>query len=114
MVGPTGIGILYGKRDLLEAMPPWMGGGDMIARVTLDGSTWNDLPYKFEAGTPNIAGAVGLGFAVDYLHEMGMEKIHAFEQVMTTYLLERLAEVPGLTVYGPSAAQKGAVAAFSM
>ncbi len=114
MVGPTGIGVLYGKRDLLEAMPPWMGGGDMIARVTLDGSTWNDLPYKFEAGTPNIAGAIGLGVAVDYLNEMGMGKIHEYEQVMTRYLLERLSEVPDLTVYGPAADQKGAVAAFAM
>lgn len=114
MVGPTGIGILYGKRDLLEAMPPWMGGGDMIARVTLEGSTWNDLPYKFEAGTPNIAGAIGLGVAVDYLDEIGMDKIHAHEQAMTAYALESLAAVPGLTVYGPTAAHKGAVAAFSM
>jgi len=113
MVGPTGIGILYGKRHLLEAMPPWMGGGDMISRVRLDGSTWNDLPYKFEAGTPIIAGAIGLGFAVDYLSSLGMESIHAYEQQLTAYALDRLAEVPGLTVYGPDASQKGAVAAFS-
>ncbi|MBN8593766.1 MAG: cysteine desulfurase [Anaerolineae bacterium] len=113
MVGPTGIGILYGKRHLLEAMPPWMGGGDMISRVRLDGSTWNDLPYKFEAGTPIIAGAIGLGFAVDYLSSLGMEAVHAYEQQLTAYALDRLAEVPGLTVYGPDASQKGAVAAFS-
>jgi cysteine desulfurase/selenocysteine lyase len=112
MVGPTGIGVLYGKRALLEAMPPWMGGGDMISRVTLDGSTWNDLPYKFEAGTPSIAEAIGLGYAVDYLTEVGMDKIHAHEHALTEYALERLAEVPGLTVYGPDASQKGAVAAF--
>jgi cysteine desulfurase / selenocysteine lyase len=112
MVGPTGIGVLYGKRELLEAMPPWMGGGDMISRVTLEGSTWNDLPYKFEAGTPAIAEAIGLGYAVDYLTELGMEKIHAHEQAMTEYALERLAEVPGITLYGPEASQKGAVAAF--
>ena len=113
MVGPTGIGVLYGKRHLLEAMPPWMGGGDMISRVQLEGSTWNDLPYKFEAGTPAIAQAIGLGYAVDYLSEVGMDKIHAHEQAMTEYALERLAEVPELTVYGPSdASQKGAVAAF--
>ncbi len=73
MCGPTGIGILYGKRELLEAMPPFMGGGDMILRVRLDGSTWNELPWKFEAGTPAIAEAVGLGAAVDYLSAMGME-----------------------------------------
>jgi len=113
MVGPTGIGILYGKRHLLEAMPPWMGGGDMISRVRLDGSTWNDLPYKFEAGTPIIAGAIGLGFAVGYLSSLGMEAVHAYEQQLTAYALDRLAEVPGLTVYGPDASQKGAVAAFS-
>lgn len=113
MVGPTGIGILYGKRHLLEAMPPWMGGGDMISRVRLDGSTWNDLPYKFEAGTPIIAGAIGLGFAVDYLSSLGMEAVHTYEQQLTAYALDRLAEVPGLTVYGPDASQKGAVAAFS-
>jgi cysteine desulfurase/selenocysteine lyase len=112
MLGPTGIGVLYGKRDLLEAMPPWMGGGDMIARVTLDGSTWNDLPYKFEAGTPIIAGAIGLGYAVDYLRELGMERIHTHEQILTAYALERLAEVPEVTVYGPDASRKGAVAAF--
>lgn len=114
MIGPTGIGILYGKRNLLEAMPPWMGGGDMISRVSLDGSTWNDLPYKFEAGTPSIAEAIGLGAAVDYLSALGMDKIHAHEQIMTQYALDRLAEVPGLTVYGPPANQKGAVAAFSL
>jgi cysteine desulfurase/selenocysteine lyase len=113
MVGPTGIGILYGKRHLLEAMPPWMGGGDMISRVRLDGSTWNDLPYKFEAGTPIIAGAIGLGYAVDYLSNLGMGAIHAYEQHLTAYALDRLAEVPGLKLYGPYAAQKGAVAAFS-
>lgn len=114
MVGPTGIGILYGKRDLLDAMPPWMGGGDMISTVTLDGSTWNDLPYKFEAGTPIIAGAIGLGYAVDYLSSIGMEKIHQHEQIMTAYALERLVEVPGVTVFGPEAEQKGAVAAFKV
>jgi cysteine desulfurase / selenocysteine lyase len=114
MLGPTGSGVLYGKRDLLEAMPPWMGGGDMISRVTLDGSTWNDLPYKFEAGTPAIAEAIGLGAAVDYLSEMGMEKIHAHEQAITSYALDRLSEVPGVTLYGPTdSAHKGAVATFT-
>jgi cysteine desulfurase/selenocysteine lyase len=114
MAGPTGIGILYGKRDILEAMPPYQGGGDMIATVTLEGSTWNELPYKFEAGTPSIAEAIGLGAAVDYLSSIGMEKIHQHEQMMTAYALERLAEVSGLTVYGPKAEQKGAVAAFTL
>lgn len=114
MVGPTGIGILYGKRQHLEAMPPWQGGGDMISRVSLSGSTWNDLPYKFEAGTPIIAGAIGLGYAVDYLNSLGMEQVHAHEQMLTEYALDRLVEVPGLTLYGPDADQKGAVAAFSL
>ncbi len=113
MVGPTGAGVLYGKRNVLEVMPPWMGGGDMIARVTLEGSTWNDLPYKFEAGTPAIAPVVGLGCAVDYLMNIGLDKIHAYEQIITQYALDRLAEVPGLTVYGPKASQKGAVTAFT-
>lgn len=112
MTGPTGVGVLYGKRALLEAMPPWMGGGDMISSVRLEGSTWNDLPYKFEAGTPAIAEVIGLGYAVDYLIELGMDKIHAHEQAITEYALERLAEVPSLTVFGPDASKKGAVAAF--
>lgn len=101
MLAPTGIGVLYGRRDLLEAMPPWMGGGDMISTVTLDGSTWNELPYKFEAGTPAIAQAIGLGYAVDYLEAVGMDAVHAHEQALTAYALDRLSEVTGLTVYGP-------------
>lgn len=113
MIGPTGIGILYGKRDLLEAMPPWMGGGDMIAQVTLNGSTWNELPYKFEAGTPIIAGAIGLGYAVDYLTALGMENIHEHEKIMTRYAVERLVEIPGVTLYGPQDIdRRGAVTAF--
>ena len=115
MVGPTGIGILYGKRDLLEAMPAWKGGGDMISVVRLEGSTWNDLPYKFEAGTPIIAGGIGLGIAVDYLSALGMANVHAHEKAITEYALERLAEVPGLTLLGPEdASKKGAVAAFTL
>lgn len=112
MLGPTGIGVLYGKRDILEDMPPWMGGGDMIAQVTLEGSTWNDLPYKFEAGTPSIAQAIGLGYAVDYLSEVGMADIHTHERAITAYALDWLSEVPGVTVYGPSADKRGAVVAF--
>lgn len=114
MAGPTGIGILWGKRGVLEAMPPWQGGGDMISQVTFEGSTWNELPYKFEAGTPSIAEAIGLGAAVDYLSQLGMENVHRHEKVITEYALERLSEVPGLTLYGPSASQKGAVAAFTI
>jgi len=114
MCGPTGIGILYGKRELLEAMPPFMGGGDMILRVRLEESTWNELPWKFEAGTPAIAEAVGLGAAVDYLSGIGMEEIHAYEQYITGYALEALSDVPGITILGPSAAQKGGLAAFTL
>lgn len=114
MLGPTGSGILYGRRALLEAMPPWIGGGDMISRVRLEGSTWNDLPYKFEAGTPSIAEAIGLGYAVDYLSRIGMANIEAHEQVMIAYALERLAEVPGITLYGPEAEQRAGVATFTM
>ena len=115
MCGPTGIGILYGKRAQLEAMPPFMGGGDMIQRVTLAGSTWNELPWKFEAGTPSIAEGIGLGTAVDYLTAIGMDAIHAHEQFITHYALEALSEVPGLKVWGPPiASQKAGVAAFTL
>lgn len=114
MCGPTGIGVLYGKRELLEAMPPFMGGGDMIRRVHLTHSTWNELPWKFEAGTPSIAEAIGLGTAVTYLTAIGMEDIHRHEQFITNYALEALSEVPGLTLYGPPASQKGGVVAFTL
>jgi cysteine desulfurase/selenocysteine lyase len=114
MCGPTGIGILYGKRELLEEMPPFMGGGDMIRKVRLEGSTWNDLPWKFEAGTPSIAEGIGLGAAVDYLSDIGMDAIHAHEQFITGYALESLSEIEGLRLLGPPAAQKGGVAAFTL
>ena len=114
MLGPTGIGCLYGKRALLEAMPPYMGGGDMIRRVGLERSTWNDLPWKFEAGTPAVAEAIGLGAAVDYLSALGMEHVRAHEQAIAAYALERLASVPGLRVYGPPTGERGGVAAFSL
>lgn len=111
MLGPTGIGVIYGKRDLLEQMPPWMGGGDMIATVRLTGSTWNDLPYKFEAGTPAIAEAIGLGQAVDYLDELGMARIQTHVQILTDYALNKLSSLPDLTIYGPqdSAHRSGAI-----
>jgi len=114
MCGPTGIGVLYGRRSLLEAMPPFLGGGDMIRRVTLEGSSWNDLPWKFEAGTPSIAEAIGLGAAVDYLRSLGMEAIHEYEQFVVNYALEALSEVAGLTLLGPPASQRGGVAAFTL
>jgi cysteine desulfurase / selenocysteine lyase len=102
MLGPTGIGILYGKRAILQSMPPFMGGGDMILRVELEKSQWNDLPHKFEAGTPAIAEAIGFGAAVDYLSQVGMEKVHAHEKALTIYALDRLSEVTGLRVIGPA------------
>lgn len=114
MCGPTGIGILYGKRHLLEAMPPFMGGGDMIRRVRLEGSTWNDLPYKFEAGTPSVAEGIGLGAAVDYLTKVGMEQIHEHERQVTGYALEALSEIEGLTLLGPPAGQRGGAVAFTI
>ncbi len=115
MLGPTGIGVLYGRRELLEAMPPFMGGGDMIKRVELAASQWNDLPWKFEAGTPAIAEAIGFGAAVDYLEKIGMENVHAHEVAITGYALERLAEVPGVRVLGPAdPTHKGGVAAMVM
>jgi cysteine desulfurase/selenocysteine lyase len=101
-LGPTGIGVLHGRRDVLEAMPPFLAGGDMIAHVGFDSSTWNDLPWKFEAGTSAIAQGVGLGAAVDYLSAVGMDEVRAHERELTAYTLERLAEVPGLRVFGPS------------
>ena len=114
MCGPTGIGILYGKMELLEAMPPFLGGGDMIKEVKLRSYRPNSLPYKFEAGTPAIAEAVGLGAAVDYLSSLGMEAIAAHEHEITEYALDRLEEVPGVKVFGPGAQNKGGVAAFTL
>lgn len=113
MVGPTGIGILYGKRNLLEEMPPFQGGGDMIKTVHLREFVPNSLPHKFEAGTPAIAEAVGFGAAVDYLTSIGMDAIAAHEHGITEYALERLEEVPGVKLFGPSAQDKGGVAAFT-
>jgi cysteine desulfurase/selenocysteine lyase len=114
MCGPTGIGILFGKRRLLEEMPPFLGGGDMIRRVRLEGSTWNELPWKFEAGTPSIAEGIGFGAAIDYLTEIGMDQVYAYEQFISGYALEALSEVPGLTVIGPPVSQRGGVAAFTL
>ncbi len=114
MLGPTGIGVLYGKRDLLEAMPPFMSGGDMIRTVDLRESTWNELPWKFEAGTPAIAEAIGLGAAVDYLTAIGMENVLQHERELTAYALEQLQTVPELKLYGPDASQRGGVAAFTL
>ncbi len=112
MLGPTGIGVLYAKLNHLEAMPPFLGGGDMIKRVYLRSFRPNDVPHKFEAGTPAIAEAIGLGAAVDYLSCVGLPAIRAHEQEMTAYAIERLEEVPEVRLLGPSAEKKGGVVAF--
>jgi cysteine desulfurase/selenocysteine lyase len=114
MCGPTGIGVLWGRQALLEEMPPFLGGGDMIKRVYLREFKPNALPYKFEAGTPAIAEAIGFGAAVDYLSSVGREAIQAHEQEIIAYAIERLEEVPGVKVYGPPAEKKGGVAAFTL
>jgi cysteine desulfurase/selenocysteine lyase len=114
-LGPTGIGVLHGREQLLEQMQPFLTGGDMIASVDFQETTWNELPYKFEAGTPPISEAVGLGAAVEYLSALGMENVRAHEQALTAYMLERLAEVPGLRVVGPpSAERRGGLASFTI
>jgi cysteine desulfurase/selenocysteine lyase len=114
MLGPTGIGALYAKAKLLEAMPPFLGGGEMIKTVHLRSFSPNDIPHKFEAGTPAIAEAVGFGAAVGYLTGVGMDAVAAHEHEMITYVLERLEEIPGVRVLGPAAEKKGGVAAFTL
>jgi cysteine desulfurase/selenocysteine lyase len=114
MCGPTGVGVLYGKKQLLEEMPPFLGGGDMIKKVELRKFTPNSIPHKFEAGTPAIAEVIGLGAAVDYLEEVGLDKIAAQEHVIVDYAIERLSEVPGVSVYGPEAKDRGGVTAFNL
>ena len=109
MCGPTGIGGLWAREELLEAMPPFHGGGEMISKVFLDRATWAEIPYKFEAGTPDVSGAIGLGAAVDYLEGVGMAAIAAAEHELTAHALQRLAEVPGLRVYGQAPARGGAI-----
>ncbi len=114
MCGPTGIGALYGRLKLLESMPPFLGGGDMIKEVHLRSFRPNTLPHKFEAGTPAIAEAVGFGAAVDYLTRIGMENVATHEHEITEYALERLEEIPGVKLFGPAAQNKGGVAAFTL
>jgi cysteine desulfurase/selenocysteine lyase len=114
-LGPTGIGVLHGRLEILEAMEPFLTGGDMIASVDFGSATWNELPYKFEAGTPPIAEAAGLGAAVDYLSKLGMKRVRAHEQALTAYMLERLEQVPGLRVVGPPEAERrGGLASFTI
>lgn len=114
MLGPSGIGVLYGKKELLEEMVPFLHGGDMIKKVTLEGAEWNKLPWKFEAGTPAIVEGIGLGAAIDYLDNIGMENVERYEQEITQYALESLSEVMGLKLYGPAAQYKGGVTAFTL
>jgi cysteine desulfurase/selenocysteine lyase len=115
MLAPTGIGTLYGRQDLLESMEPLMGGGEMIKEVHLQDARWNDLPWKFEAGTPNIEGAIGLGAAVDYLSKLGMQNVREHEKDITRYALERLADVKGLALYGTREIDKrGAAISFNL
>ena len=115
MYGPTGIGVLYGKKELLEKLSPFLYGGDMIREVTFEESTWNDVPWKFEAGTPNIAGVIGLGLAIEYLEKIGMQNIQAYEEWLTQHALEQLQSVKGLVVYGPSLGkERGSVISFNI
>ncbi len=114
MLGPTGIGVLYGKKEQLEKMKPLVYGGDMISEVSFEDAKWNELPWKFEAGTPNMAGAVGLATAVDYLQEVGMENIHEHEKMLTAKAMKKLQQVDELIIYGPEAEKRGGLVAFSM
>jgi cysteine desulfurase/selenocysteine lyase len=114
-LGPMGVGVLAAREDLLDSMEPFLGGGEMIRDVEIDRFTWNTIPWRFEAGTPNVAEAVGLGAAVDYLTHIGMENIHRHEQALTGYALEGLATVPGLSVLGPlDASVRGGAISFEI
>ena len=115
MLGPTGIGVLHGRREVLERLEPAWGGGEMIKEVWIDRAQWNDLPWRFEPGTPPIAGAVGLHAAVEYLSKLGMAQVSAHEQALTALTMEALARIPGVTLYGPANPEmKGAVVAFNV
>jgi len=114
MCGPSGIGVLWGRQPILEAMSPFNLGGEMIRSVSLERTTWNELPHKFEAGTPPIAEAYGLGVAIDYLSSIGLEAIERHEHELTAYALERLMEVPGLTVVGPALERRGGIVSFTL
>ena len=107
--GPTGIGVLYGRKELLEQMPPYQGGGEMIRKVTFQGTTYNDLPYKFEAGTPDYVGSIALGVALDYVRGIGMEQIAAYESELCSYALKRLADIPGMRFIGNSPYRSGVI-----
>ena len=115
MLGPTGVGVLYARHELLESMDPFLGGGEMIRRVGLEESTWNDVPWKFEAGTPNIGDVCAFGAALDYLQELGMEQVRAHEVSLARQAMRRLSEVPGITIYGPQSDEaRGGVVSFNL
>ncbi len=114
MCGPTGIGVLYGRMALLEAMPPWHGGGEMILSVTMEGSTYKAPPQRFEAGTPDIAGVIGLGAAIDYLEAIGLENIQRHGHELANYAMQSMSEVPGIRILGPQNGHRGALAAFHL
>jgi cysteine desulfurase/selenocysteine lyase len=109
LYGPTGIGVLYGREELLAELPPWQGGGDMILKVSFEKTTFNALPYRFEAGTPNISGAIGLGAAIDYVESVGLERIRAWEQDLLEYATARIAAVPGARIIGTAPHKAGVV-----
>jgi cysteine desulfurase/selenocysteine lyase len=114
MCGPTGIGVLYGKEEVLESMSPYLYGGDMILKVTYEDSTWNELPWKFEAGTPNIAQGIGLAEAIDYLEDIGMERIQRHEESLAEYAYDRLTEHDDVEVYGPPGDDRGGLVSFNV
>ncbi len=114
MLGPTGIGVLYGRKELLDKMEPLTFGGDMISEVTFESASWNELPWKFEAGTPNIAGAAGFSAAIDYLKKIGMDNVREHELQLTRYAMKRLSGVEGLEIYGPSAEKRTGVVSFNI
>jgi len=114
MLAPMGIGALWGRRELLEEMDPFLGGGEMISNVWFDRATWNDIPWKFEAGTPNVGGAIAFGAAVEYLERLGMDAVASHEREITAYAMARLRDVPGVHLLGPQSGDRGGVVAFSM
>jgi cysteine desulfurase / selenocysteine lyase len=114
MLGPSGVGVLWGRKELLEAMEPFNTGGHMIRRVRFDETTWGELPHKFEAGTSPLAEAVGLGAAIDYLNELGLDAVGAHEHELTAYALERLAEIDGVTLYGPTPERRAGIVSFNL
>jgi cysteine desulfurase/selenocysteine lyase len=109
MFGPNGVGVLYGKKELLEQMPPYQGGGEMISEVSFDGTTYNEIPYKFEAGTPHITGVVAFGEAIRYLEDLGVEAVAEYEHQLLVYATEKMMAIPGMVIYGTQAGKSGVI-----